>query len=432
MRLAQLMKSWGILPNAVIGHSLGEIAAACLAEVMTLEDAMRLVIARGKMMHRVPSGGAMMAIFADESVVGALIDKIAPQITVAAMNGPLNTVVSGEREALTMLAQELGRQNITYRHLRISNGFHSPRTEPILDDFESVAAQTVQRAPKLPLISNLTGVRMRRRPIKSYWRRHLREPVRFGDGMQAIAKLECRTFLEIGPHPVLLPIAQVCLGAKAKSATWIATLNRKKPNSETISEMLVALYLAGHNPNWTAVHADASRRRIPLPTYPFQRQRYWIEDDDTVPEKTRAVVTENIGAIERPHPLVGMRIKSIGNDVCYQTRYGVQHTGYLSDHRVRGTVVLPTTAALEAVTIFGRMHFGTPRVSFENVLHHKAMPFIEGEDRVVRLLLTPLQSDRARFSLVSAESRRLGSLAHSHDRRYAQIRAAVRVRFFAE
>ncbi|HEV2624304.1 MAG TPA: SDR family NAD(P)-dependent oxidoreductase [Xanthobacteraceae bacterium] len=402
--LAQLVKSWGILPNALIGHSLGEIAAACLAEVMTLEDAMRLVIARGKMMHRVPSGGAMMAIFADESVVGALIDKIAPQITVAALNGPLNTVVSGEREALTMLAQELGRQNITYRHLRISNGFHSPRTEPILDDFESVAAQTVQRAPKLPLISNLTGVRMLAAPNKVYWRRHLREPVRFGDGMQAIAKLECRTFLEIGPHPVLLPIAQVCLGAKAKSATWIATLNRKKPNSETISEMLVALYLAGHNPNWTAVHADASRRRIPLPTYPFQRQRYWIEDDDTVPEKTRAVVTEKIGAIERPHPLVGMRIKSIGNDVCYQTRYGVQHIGYLSDHRVRGTVVLPTTAALEAVTILGRMHFGTPRVSFENVLHHKAMPFIEGEDRVVRLLLTPLQSDRARFSLVSAES----------------------------
>lgn len=411
--LAQLVKSWGILPDAVIGHSLGEFAAACLADVMTLEDAMRLVIARGKLMHRVPSGGAMMAIFADESAVAALIEKIAPQITVAALNGPLNTVVSGEREVLTVLAQELDRQNITYRHLRISNGFHSPRTEPILDDFESVAAQTVQRAPKLPLISNLTGARMVTAPDKVYWRRHLREPVRFGDGMKAMAKLECRTFLEIGPHPVLLPIAQLCLGAEGKSATWIATLNRKKPNSETITEMLVALYLGGHNINWTAVHADASRRRIPLPTYPFQRQRYWIEDDDAIPEKTRAIVPEQARALERPHPLVGMRIKSMGNDVRHETRYGVQQTAYLSDHRVRGTVVLPTTAALEAATILGRMHFGTPRLSFENVLHHKAMPFLAGQDRVVRLVLTPLQLDTARFSLVSADSE-ASEVWHTH------------------
>jgi len=395
--LAQLVKSWGILPDAVIGHSLGEIAAACLADVMTLEDAMRLVTARGQLMHRVPSGGAMAAIFADESVVGALIEKIAPQITVAALNGPLNTVVSGEREALRILSQELDRQNISYRELRISNGFHSPRTEPILDDFESVAAQIIQHAPKLPLISNLTGERMSAAPDKAYWRRHLRETVRFGDGMQALAKLECRTFIEIGPHSVLLPIAQICLGAKGKSATWIATLNRKRPNSETVTEMLVALYLAGHNVNWTAVHADASRRRIPLPTYPFQRQRYWIEDDKVVTEKAR-------NATERPHPLVGTRIKSISNDVRCETRYGVQHTAYLSDHRVRGTVVLPTTAELEAATILGRMHFGTPRLSFDDAVHHKAMPFTDGEDRVVRLLLTPLQSDRARFSLVSANS----------------------------
>ena len=201
--LAELMKSWGIVPDAVIGHSLGEIAAACVADVMTLEDAMRLVIARGTLMHRVPSGGAMAAIFAEQSAVRKLIDKIAPEITVAAMNGPLNTVVSGERDALRMLAQELERQNISYRELRISNGFHSPRTEPILDEFENVAARVKHQPPKLPLISNLTGELMSAAPDKSYWRRHLREAVRFGDGMLALAKLECQTFLEIGPHPVL-------------------------------------------------------------------------------------------------------------------------------------------------------------------------------------------------------------------------------------
>ena len=393
--LAQLLKSWGIEPDAVIGHSLGEIAAAYVADVMTLEDAMRLVLARGTLMHRVPSGGAMVAIFADQSAVRTLIDKIAVEVTVAAMNGPLNTVVSGEREALRKLAEELERENISYRELRISNGFHSPRTEPILDDFENVAAQVKHHAPKLPLISNLTGELMSAAPDKSYWRRHLREAVRFGDGMLALTKLKCQAFLEIGPHPVLLPIAQICLGTKSKSATWIAALNRQKPDAESITDMLVALYLAGHNVNWTAVHADASWRRIPLPTYPFQRKRYWIEEDKVDVEQARNVV-------ERPHPLVGTRLSSNSKDVRYEARYGVQHTGYFSDHRVVGTMVLPTTAELEAATIVGRMHFGTPGVSFDDAMHHEAMSFTNGEDRIVRVMVSPLKSDRASFKLVSA------------------------------
>jgi acyl transferase domain-containing protein/surfactin synthase thioesterase subunit/acyl carrier protein len=404
--LSELLRSWGILPDAVIGHSLGEIAAACVAEVMALDDAMRLVTARGSLMHRLPSGGAMAAVFAEEPVVRSLIAKVAPEIAVAAMNGPLNTVVSGERDALRMLSEEMQRQNIAYRELQISNGFHSPRTEPILNDIENVASRIKYNAPRIPLISNLTGELMSAAPDKAYWRRHLREAVRFGDGMLGLAKLECRTFLEIGPHPALLPIAQACLGAEGKSATWIATLNRQKSDVESITEMLVALYLAGHNVNWTAVHADASWRRIPLPTYPFQRKRYWIEDDKVHTEQAWI-------ALERSHPFAGTRTNSRTKDVRYEARYGVQHTEYLSDHRVAGTVVLPTSAELEAATIVGRMHFGTPRVSFEDAMHHEAMSFLNGEDRMVRILVTPLKSDRAAFKLVSATNEEPG-VWHTH------------------
>ncbi|MGB9394990.1 MAG: acyltransferase domain-containing protein, partial [Pseudolabrys sp.] len=321
--LANLVKSWGVAPDAVIGHSLGEITAACVAEVITLEDTVRLVTARGALMRRLPSGGTMASIFAEESVVRALIDKIAPNITVAAMNGPLNTVVSGGQDSLRPLLQELERRNISYRQLQVSNAFHSPRTEPILDELENVAGHLKYNAPKLPLISNVTGERMAAAPDKSYWRRHTREAVRFGDGMLALAKLECRTFLEIGPHPVLLPLAQVCLGTKGKSAAWIATLNRQKSDADSITEMLVALYLAGHNLNWTAVHTDSSWRRIPLPTYPFQRQRHWIEDNTDHTERAG-------NAVERPHPLVGARINSTHNEVRYEARYGVRHIGYFS------------------------------------------------------------------------------------------------------
>ncbi|HET7911379.1 MAG TPA: SDR family NAD(P)-dependent oxidoreductase, partial [Pseudolabrys sp.] len=395
--LAELVKSWGISPDAVIGHSLGEFVAACAAGVMTLEDAIRLVVARGALMHKMPGGGGMAAIFASESAVRALIDKVAPEIAVAAMNGPLNTVASGDRSALRMLLGELDRQHISYRELHVSNAFHSPRTESILDDLQNVASQITYYPPKVPLISNLTGALMVAAPDEIYWRRHLREPVRFGDGMLALAELGCRSFLEIGPHPVLLPIAQACLGARGRSTSWVATLNRQKPDVDSITEMLAALYLAGHNINWAAVHADSSWSRIPLPTYPFQRKRYWLEDNAVHTERARKVV-------ERIHPLVGTRTNFASNGPCYEARYGTHHAGFLADHKVAGTVVLPTTAELEAATAVGRMHFGTSRISFDNAMHHQAMSFANGDDRTVRVLVTPLNSDKASFKLVSKDA----------------------------
>ena len=395
--LAELLKSWGISPDAVIGHSLGEFVAACTAGVMTLEDAMRLVTARGALMHQMPNGGSMVAIFAQESVARALIDKIAPELAVAAMNGPLNTVVSGDRDTLRMLLEELDRQHITYRELHVSNAFHSPRTEPILDDLQKVANQITYHSPKLPLISNLTGELMAAAPDEIYWRRHLREAVRFGDGMLALAELGCRSFLEIGPHPVLLPVAQACLGARGRSMNWIATLSRQKPDADAITEMLVALYLAGHNLNWAALHADSSWRRIPLPTYAFQRKRYWLEDNAIHSERARKVV-------ERSHPLVGARTNFSSNEPCYEARYGTHHAGFFADHKVAGTIVLPTTAELEAATVVGRMHFGTSRISFDNAMHHQAMSFANGDDRTVRVLVTPLNADKASFKLVSKDA----------------------------
>ena len=395
--LAELLKSWGISPDAVIGHSLGEFVAACTAGVMTLEDAMRLVTARGALMHQMPNGGSMVAIFAQESVARALIDKIAPELAVAAMNGPLNTVVSGDRDTLRMLLEELDRQHISYRELHVSNAFHSPRTEPILDDLQKVANQITYHSPKLPLISNLTGELMAAAPDEIYWRRHLREAVRFGDGMLALAELGCRSFLEIGPHPVLLPVAQACLGARGRSMNWIATLSRQKPDADAITEMLVALYLAGHNLNWAALHADSSWRRIPLPTYAFQRKRYWLEDNAIHSERARKVV-------ERSHPLVGARTNFSSNEPCYEARYGTHHAGFFADHKVAGTIVLPTTAELEAATVVGRMHFGTSRISFDNAMHHQAMSFANGDDRIVRVLVTPLNADKASFKLVSKDA----------------------------
>jgi len=394
--LAELFKSWGISPDAVMGHSVGEFVAACVSGVMSLESAMRLVIARGALMHKMPPGGGMAAIFAAESEVRALIDKIAPEIAVAGMNGPLNTVVSGKRDTLKVLMHELDRQRVGYRELHVSNAFHSPYTDPILDDLQNAASQIKYGPPKLPLVSNVSGAVMVAAPDKLYWRRHLREAVRFGDGMLALAELGCRTFVEIGPHPVLLPIAQACLGAKGKSATWVTTLNRQKPDADSMTETLAALYLASHNINWIAVHAESACRRVPLPTYPFQRKRYWIEDN--------SIHNEGAKAIKLIHPLVGTRTGSASNETCYEARYGVHRVGFFSDHKIAGTVVLPTTAELEAATVVGRMHFGTSRISFDNAVHHRAMSFANGDDHSVRVTVTPLKSGNASFKLLSRDA----------------------------
>ena len=193
---------------------------------------------------------------------------------------------------------------------------------PFLMNSRMLRVNSNTRAPRVPFISNLTGEPMTVAPDKAYWRRHLREAVRFADGMSALSKFECRTFLEIGAHPVLLPPAQVCLGASGKSAAWIASLDRQKSDADAINAMLVALYLAGHKINWSAVHADAPRRRIPLPTYPFQRQRHWVEDRTAPSDRSRSTVEP------APHPLVGALVEGSAKEARYEARYGTEHINY--------------------------------------------------------------------------------------------------------
>jgi len=400
--LAELLQSFGIVPDAVIGHSLGEIAAACVAKAMTIDDAMRLAIARGALMHGLPAGGAMIAIMAPEREVRPLIEAVSPGIEIAAMNGPLNTVVSGDREALQALTAALDKRALNYRELRISNGFHSARTEPILDQIEAVAADIAHSAPVLPLISNITGARLSDAPDRTYWRRHLREAVRFGDGMIALSELGCATYLEVGPHPVLLPMAQACLQAAGKSAEWLAMLVRKQSDADSLTDMLAGLYLAGHKLDWEAIHAGSPRRRLSLPTYPFQRKRHWLDIAPPAHMRPQIAQTAPTPPIAPDHPLLGQRIAGASGGLTFETRYGVQHLPYLSDHRVTGTMVLPTTVELEAALAAGRRFFGADRVSIESAMHHEAMAFADGKDHAVRISVHPLGSGRAHFKIASA------------------------------
>jgi malonyl CoA-acyl carrier protein transacylase len=275
--LAQLWRSWGIEPAAVMGHSLGEYVAACVAGVVSLEDGLRIAAARGRLMQALSAPGAMAAVFADEAAVRAAIAPHAAAVSIAALNGPGNTVISGAADAVAAIVAQFERDGIRATRLDVSHAFHSPLMEPMLDEFERVLSGVTWHPARIPIISNVTGTVAKDDDLSqpAYWRRHAREAVRFGEGIVALHEQGCRVFLEVGPSPTLLAMGRRAAGDI--EALWVPSLRKGRDDWEQMLETLAALYANGVAIDWAAFDAPYSRRKLVLPTYAFQRQRYWIE-----------------------------------------------------------------------------------------------------------------------------------------------------------
>ena len=275
--LAELWSSWGMRPAAVMGHSVGEYVAACVAGVFTLEEGLKLIAQRGKLMQSLPETGMMAAVMTDSETVAKSISPYGNKVAIATLNGPKNTVIAGVREAVEAALQEFEQRKIPVTSLTVSHAFHSPLMDPILNLFEHTARQISFKSPRIPLVSNLTGtfVAPGEVPDASYWRRHAREPVRFSEGMATLRSRGYRHFLEIGPHPVLSTMGRRCL--KDAGITWLPSLRRGHDNWQTLLLSLGQLYCQGFEVNWQTIYgADAHQKRS-LPTYPFQRRRYWVD-----------------------------------------------------------------------------------------------------------------------------------------------------------
>lgn len=273
--LAQMWRSWGIEPDAVMGHSVGEYVAACIAGVFSLEDGLRLIAERGRLMGALPREGIMAAVFAEEALVANAIAPHRHSVAIAAINGPKQTVISGSQLAAQAVLESLEANFIMTRPLNTSHAFHSPLMEPVLDAFEQIASQVRFAAPRIPLISNLTGqmVQPQEVPDAGYWRRHIQEPVRFYQGMQALAAAGCELFLEIGPTDTLTGMGKRCL----PKATWLTSLKQGEDDWKVLANSLAAMYVRGFDVNWRGFDRDYPRRRVWLPTYPFERKRCWLE-----------------------------------------------------------------------------------------------------------------------------------------------------------
>ncbi|MFI0737656.1 beta-ketoacyl synthase N-terminal-like domain-containing protein [Streptomyces sp. NPDC021100] len=275
--LARLLEGWGVVPDRLGGHSIGELTAAHVAGVLSLEDACALVAARGRLMAASSPDGIMVAVEAAEDEVAAALagDE---SVGIAAVNGPRATVISGRREAVERVADLLAAQGRRTKRLRVTRGFHSPLMDDVLDAFRSVAAELDYRAPRVTLVSNVTGEILEPEEVctPDYWVRHIRRPVRFHDGVRRLAADGVTTFLELGPGGVLSALVRDALGDEGGDTAAVPLLRRGQDEETSLVTALARARTRGAaGPGWARFHAARGARRVELPTYAFQRQRYW-------------------------------------------------------------------------------------------------------------------------------------------------------------
>ncbi|MEU3188977.1 SDR family NAD(P)-dependent oxidoreductase, partial [Streptomyces sp. NPDC006923] len=332
--LFRLLESWGIAPDVVAGHSIGEIAAAHVAGVLSLDDACVLVSARGRLMQGLPSGGVMVAVGAGESEVVPLPEGV----SLAAVNGPASVVIAGSEEAVAQVRGEWKS-----RRLRVSHAFHSSLMDPMLGEFRQVVAGLQFGRPSIAAVSTVTGaVVVDEWSDPEYWVRHVRETVRFADGVRVLVDSGVTAFVEIGPDGTLSAMARESVDTVA-----VPVLRKDRPEEQTVFSALGELFVHGLNCDWKAVFAGGGRR-VELPTYAFQHERYWPK---ILPVSGDASA---FGLRSADHPLLGAAVELPGSDGFLLTsRLSVALYPWLADHAVAGTVILPGTGFLELVVRAG-------------------------------------------------------------------------------
>ncbi len=389
--------AWGIIPKAVLGHSIGEYVAACVAGVFSVADAARLVGERGRLMQSLTPGGDMIAVLAESEVISAAINGRA-SIAIAAVNGQRNTVVSGEQGELRRLLQELEANGLEAQRLKVSHAFHSPLMKPILSEFLAVAQSVTYSSPKLKLVSNVTGEVIGDRIANAhYWCDHILRPVLFAKGMQALRDEKIDAFVEIGPGTTLQSLGRQCLGAGAE--IWLSSLRRGAADCEQMLESLAALYVKGSLVDWAGFDRDFNRRRVQAPTYPFQRQSYWLQSK--APEQAgppRQAAPSNAES----HPLLGRRLRlPLGKEIRYEAELDLNKLSFLADGEKTGVGRLPVMTFVEIAMAAAATVGGPPHLIQDLQVLNAELP-LTNEPAIVQVSLSR-DSDGSRFSIISCE-----------------------------
>jgi myxalamid-type polyketide synthase MxaB len=379
--LAQLWQSWGVVPDVVLGHSIGEYVAACIAGVFDLADALKLIAARGRLMQALPQSGAMFAVRAAEERVVPLLEPFRAAVSIAAVNGPHDVVITGETRALESIAAVLRDQEIHVQRLNVSHAFHSPLMEPMLEEFAAIAGTIAFQEPRLTLISNLTGREAGEEIAQpDYWVRHIRQPVRFADSIRTAAANGCEIFLEAGPQPVLCGMGRLCLPSDRE--LWLASLHSKRGDWAQMLESVMELWVRGCEIDWGGFDREYPRRKIALPTYPFERQRYWFPSMGFGHANGQGALRPLIESLSRS-PLV--------KETVFSASLGVTSQPYLADHKVHGQVVVPGAAYL-AMLASGAELLDWPCCHIEDIYFLAPLVLPDAKARIVQAVLSPVEA----------------------------------------
>ncbi|WP_434444136.1 SDR family NAD(P)-dependent oxidoreductase [Lentzea sp. E54] len=354
--LFRLLEAWGVRPDRVAGHSIGEIAAAHAAGVLSLSDAATLVAARGRLMGELPDGGVMVAVEAGAAEVTALLAGHEHEAGIAAINGPRATVLSGAAGPVRAITEKLRSQGHRTKTLRVSHAFHSPLMGPMLDRFRDVVSRLEFSAPSIPMVSTLTGQAAGAGDFTTadYWVRHVRESVRFQDAVRTLAAGGVSTFVELGPDSVLSAMASASLSTPA---VLLPVLRKDRLEPRALLDTVAKLFVGGISVDWSAVLGEAARPHVELPTYAFQRQRFWLD----VVRATGSVAGTGLGEVG--HPLLTASMSLAGSGATVLTgRLSTARPAWAGGHRVGGAAVVPGTALLEMAATAGKQ-VGCPRVA---------------------------------------------------------------------
>jgi acyl transferase domain-containing protein/thioesterase domain-containing protein/NADP-dependent 3-hydroxy acid dehydrogenase YdfG/acyl carrier protein len=400
--LAELWASWGVKPDIVLGHSVGEYAAACVAGVMTLADGLKLIAERARLMQSVKQHGKMAVVFASRELVAKEIETARSNVVIAVLNGPENIVISGDAAAVEQLVAKFEAVGIQVKLLNVSHAFHSPLMDEMLDEFENLATRIEYHAPQVPLAANLTGQLMSEAPTARYWRDHLRNAVQFAEGMTRIAEAQPAIIIEIGPSASLLGMGRRC--EPKLEAAWLPSLREGQDDWSVVAGSVSEYYVRGGRVDWRGWDRPWHRHRLQVPNYPFQRSRHWFTIDPS-----QRLACGGGGSFSNAaaaggrsiHPLLGPPLSTVWTNKLFESRLSMRSPAYLADHQVQGSAVTPAAAYIEQGLAAATDVFGPGQHGLANLTIQQAMFLPEGVRRRVQVAIAPESGGEASFETYS-------------------------------